>query len=108
MWGILVRKWSNLEVVGNNVIYVQNDLLGSQISPKKKLPPQAVGEPNFWPHPFFGYPKNRFFLIFMNISMWGNEIGVFDAAESIGGVYSVVKQKFWAIICILLIFRHRD
>ena len=40
----------------------------------------------------------------MNISMWGNEIGVFDVAESIGGVYLVVKQTFWAVNCILPIF----
>ena len=66
-----------------------------------------MGEPIFLATPIFRVPEKLFFKSFTNIGiigMWGIEIGVFDAAESIPGVYLVVKQSFVAINCIGPIF----
>ncbi len=63
-----------------------------------------MGEPIFSATPIFGVTEKMGFLNFTNIGMWGIEIGVFDAAESIPEVYIAVKQTFLAINCITPIF----
>ncbi len=67
-----------------------------------------MGEPIFLATPIFWVTEKMGFLNFTNIGMWGIEIGVFDAAESIPEVYLAVKQAVLAIHFITPIFGCRD